>query len=160
MFKVSGTLTNVRPPSSTEPQLETTSTNGNMRLNSLAAEVIGVSDGDYLAVISGETEVDGEVVKKFGLVKGYASEKGNYGAKLGSANKKGGGNLNFSSSNAWDRLGGNEEELMVYDVAETPIYVNDEGEEVSSDDPDATAVYMLEFNSSKPKQERKSGEED
>ena len=105
MFKITAQLTNARPTKDETPMVSTTPTTGNMKLSESAASVIGVSTGDYLAVVTAETE-EGDA---FFVFAGQAGGEGeaNVGSKLGNSNGKVGGSLEFSSANTWKQLGGN-----------------------------------------------------
>jgi hypothetical protein len=118
MFQVIGSKTNVRSPKSTVAEVETTPTPGNIKLNSLACSAIGVTLGDYLAVVEAN---DGEANANY-LVKGSAgSEDGKtpqIGAKLNSTSGRAGGSLQFSSENAYKELGGNKVTKKSYTLGE------------------------------------------
>lgn len=117
-FELVKQLTNARAPKSDAAEIVTTPTAGNMRMTEKAAERLDVKDEDYVAVV--EAKVDGQTA--FFICKGWADEeRGNFGSKLASANGKVGGSLIFSSSNAYQNLGGNAQTTRHYKLSDQPI---------------------------------------
>lgn len=118
MFKVIGSVSNVRPAKSDNPELSTTPTSGNIKLNSAGAEKMKATAGDYVAIVKAEDE-SGQAL--------YAV-KGNKGSEKGAENTvkqvgsilsgKSGGSLLFSSENAFKELEGNEEEKVIYAIGD------------------------------------------
>lgn len=140
MFKVLTTVSNVRPSKSEEPELTTTPTRGNMRINAPGAIKLGLVAGDYVAIVKGEDE-NGE-----GLfaVKGNApSAKGEQPQvrQVGSV-VSGNSSLLFSSENAYRELEGNSEENKSYTIGE-PVEFEYEGQN--------RKFYKLSFKESTPK---------
>lgn len=148
MFKVTKTLTNVKPAKSSEPEIETAPTPGHFRINPNAYAMMGIQPGDYIAIVEAKTEVDGEEVVSPFAVKGEGGEEtdSNFGAKVGAINDKGTGSYSFSSQNSWNALNGNTDEKQVYRIAEP---VTDE---------EGTEYFRLVFDRTEPKIERKSSD--
>lgn len=116
MFKVTEQLTNVRPSKTEEPELTTTPTSGNIKVNAPGATKLGVSNGDHLAVVKAN-DGNGEA---FYAVKGHAATEteSQLGSVLSSPTGKMGGSLQMSSENAYRELGGNKENRKVYSIGE------------------------------------------
>lgn len=113
MFKDKLTqLTNVRPSKSENPEVSTTPTNGNVKLNAPAAAKLGVGVGDFIVI--------GTAAEGIFIYKGSEGNKEqgtpNVGAKLASTNGKNGGSLQFSSENAFRALEGNKDVKKVYSI--------------------------------------------
>lgn len=131
VFTVTRQLTNVRPSSDETPQLLTTPTPGNLRINQPASESLGVNNGDFLLVIEADN-ADGKGKRPW-VAKGTApvtkpdekdpSKKitvdAAVGAKLATSTGKTGGNLTCSSMNAYEFLGGNTKSVRIFDVDST-----------------------------------------
>jgi len=121
MFKVLGTLTNVRPSKTETPELNTAPSNGIIKLNAPACKLLGVTNGDLVTIVPAEDENG----KSLYITKGKAGSEteSQVGAKLSSAagKDKTGGSLQFGSENAWRELSGNNNEKMVYTINETPV---------------------------------------
>lgn len=119
MFKVIGSVSNVRPAKSENPELSTTPTSGNIKLNAPAAEKMGVTITDHVAIV--KAGADGEVALY--AVKGNAaSAKGvePVEKQIGSVlSGKSGGSLLFSSENAFKELEGNKEDKVVYEIGDS-----------------------------------------
>lgn len=121
-FKVTKQLTNTRPEKSTSPEVSTTPTKGNLKLNTAGAEKLGLSMGDYAMIVEAEDENG----KGFYIVKGHKGDKENgiaqAGAVLASTSGKEGSSLQFSSENAYRSLGGSESgEKQVYSIGEAVV---------------------------------------
>jgi hypothetical protein len=148
MFKVLSTVSNVRPSKSEEPELSTTPTGGNIRVNAPGAIKIGVAAGEYAAIVKGEDE---NGVGLF-IVKGNApSEKGVQPAvrQVGSV-LSGNSGLLFSSENAYRELDGNKDENKIYSIGDEAEFEY-EGQ--------VRKFYRLNFKSAEPKSVRvKKGE--
>lgn len=145
MFKVTAQLTNVRPSKSSDAEVSTTPTKGNVKLNAPAAAKIGVLIGDHVAIVEAEDENG----KGLYIVKGNAGDKENkiaqVGAVLASTSGKEGSSLQFSSENAFRSLGGNTtEDKKVFSVAE------------GFNAPDGKTYYKLDFVRSEAKVARKA----
>jgi hypothetical protein len=121
MFKVIAQVSNVRPTKNEEPELATTPTNGNMRLNGPGAKKVGVAEGDYVAIVEAADE-DGT---------GLYITKGNKGSAKGETpvvrqsgsvlSGKSGSTLLFSSENAFRTLGGNGEKKQIYSIGDARV---------------------------------------
>lgn len=137
---IARTLTNARPPKSTEKTLTTSPTKGTLKLSEAAGSAIGVTKGDFLAFGVGKDGVNY-------LYKGSKGTDGksNVGAKLATANDKKSGTLNFSSANVYQTLKGNKNSINVYII----------GEAVNKDGVD---YFPLTFKEEVAKQIRKKGE--
>lgn len=142
MFKVTSQLSNVRSPKSTEPIVETTPTNGNLKLNAPACEKIGVTNKEYIAIVKGKINEDAE--EAIYIVKGHKDGEKQFGSRLASPGDKDGGTLQFSSENAYKALGGCKEEKKQYTVTD--------GVESS----DGNVYFELVFKGSIEKVERKT----
>lgn len=130
MFKDKLTqLTNVRPSKSENPEVSTTPTNGNVKLNAPAAAKIGVGVGDFIVIGTSE---EGTFIYK-GSEGSKDAGTPNVGAKLASTNGKNGGSLQFSSENAFRALGGNKDVKKVYSIADEAIVE------------DGVSYYKLEY---------------
>jgi hypothetical protein len=119
MFKLGRTLTNVKPPKSTEPQIETTPTPGNFRINSYGYEKMGLQLGDYIAITTATDEdEDGNPVSILLAYQGAQGddESNNVGSKLGATNSSNAGSYSFSSRNSWNEMGGNEDEKVMFNI--------------------------------------------
>lgn len=115
-FKVLGTLTNVRSPKTENPELSTTPTKGNIKLNNPASNKIKVNKGDYIAIAPVDT--GGEAPELY-IFKGNASDKEKNINQIGAILAgKSGGALQFSSENAFRQLGGNKDNKKVYSIGE------------------------------------------
>lgn len=149
MFKVVESLTNVKPPKSTTPELETAPTPGQFRLNPAGATLLGVIAGDYLAIVRAKEEIAGEEVTSTFLTVGYegGENEGNFGSKLGAVSSTGSGTLNLSASNAWATLEGNTDNKRVYNINPEAIVDGD------------AKYFRIEFSHSIDKQERKASAE-
>lgn len=144
MFKVTAQLTNVRPSKSSEPEVSTTPTKGTIKLNAPAASKIGVTVGDYAAIVEAE-DANG---KGLYIVKGHEGNKeekiSQVGAALASTSGNAGGSLHFSSENAFRTLGGTKEGVKkVYSV----------GEAVTPGD--GNTYFKLDYVRDEARQERK-----
>lgn len=142
MFKIKSQLTNVRPTKNESPELTTTPTPGNLKINAPAAKLLNVGVGEYLTIITAETE---NGLGSF-LTKG---NKGNddvkqVGSILSSTSENGGGNLQFGSTNAWNELNGNKNVKKVYSISSTPIEF------------DGVNYFEITFNRDEEKAERKT----
>lgn len=147
MFKVLATVSNVRPSKSEEPELCTTPTGGNMRINGPGAIKLGVAKGDFLAIVKGEDE---NGVALFAVKGNAPSEKGVQPVvrQVGSilAGKSG---LGFSSENAYRELEGSKEESKIYLI----------GDAVESEyDGEVRKFFRLTFKASEPRTPRKKAE--
>lgn len=143
MFKVTKQLTNVRPDKSTSPEVSTTPTSGNVKINANAASKIGVGIGDYVAIVEAEDENG----KGLYLTKGHAGNKedgkAQYGSILASSSGKEGTALQFSSENAFRSLGGTKEgDKKVYSVGDGFEH-------------EGSIYYKLDFVRDEARQERK-----
>lgn len=150
-FTVTRQLTNVRPSKEETPQLVTTPTPGNLRINQPAAAKVGVNNADYLFVIEADNG-DGKGKRPW-VAKGLApveetdpkdpskkiTKETAVGAKLATSTGKTGGNLTCSSMNAYEFLGGNKSKIRVFDI--TDEKVTHEGYD----------FFALEFNSEEEK---------
>jgi hypothetical protein len=117
MFQVVEQLSNVRPAKSENPELTTTPNKGNMRLNSVAAVKVGVTNDDYVGILKGRDE-NGEGLFIFKGTAGSEDTK-QVGSRLASATGRNGGSLLFSSENAYRNLGGNSENNKVYEIGDS-----------------------------------------
>lgn len=133
MFKPGQNLTNVRPPKSETPEITVTPTPGSIKINQPATIALGLRIDDYVGVnIGEEIDQDGNETgrKVYAVFKGVAPviskddttgkevvvTQAN-GAKLSVASAKASsGNLQFSSANVWQQLGGNQEKRKVYGI--------------------------------------------
>jgi hypothetical protein len=156
MFNIKNRLTNVRPSKTETPEVSTTPTPGNFKINSPGALALGLKSGDYLDVV--DAEVNGEV--KLYIGKGIAPEKvedgtdekgkakfktvkAGIGSKLASANGKISGTLQASSANTYFTLKGNKESNMIYSIdLENPQVDAESG----------TTYYALTFSRQEEKQ--------
>lgn len=116
MFKVIGTVSNVRPSKSENAELSTTPTNGNIKINAPGAEAMGVTVGDYVVIVKGQDE---NGVALYAAKGNAGSEKGETPVvrQVGSI-LSGKGSLLFSSENAFRELDGNKEDKKVYSIGE------------------------------------------
>ena len=127
-------LTNVKPSRDLGTQIIVAPTEGQFKVTPDAAKKLDVVSGDYLHLATaGE---DTYVAK---------GEEG-VGAKLGTTNKAGAGNLNFSSANSWNELDGSTEHNTHYSIAEEGV----------EDEKSGRIYYKLEFSEKVEKQQRKS----
>lgn len=148
MFKVTRTLTNVKPAKSTKPEIETAPTPGHFRINPLAYAKMGVTIGDYIAVVEAKEEIEGEVVLSQYVTVGHGGDgDGNFGSKVSSTNGKDSGSFGFSSQNAWNSLNGNTDEKQVYVLAD------------GIEDEEGNVFFRLVFDRTEPKIERTSSED-
>lgn len=118
MFKVIGSVSNVRPSKSENPELSTTPTNGNIKLNAPGAAKMGITIGDHVAIVKGEDEngIALYAVKgNAGSAKGESPVVRQVGSVLSG---KSGGSLLFSSENAFRELQGNKNEKKVYEIGD------------------------------------------
>lgn len=129
-FLVKKQLTGIRIPKDDFGSVRTTPTEGGMRISGRGAELLRVTDGDYLDLIvlsatddEGNPAVDasGKEIEVFAIRKGYKTEEETCGAKLASQNDKVGGTLNFSSSSAYNALGGGNGFNMIYKINPEPF---------------------------------------
>lgn len=141
MFKVKSQLTNIRPSKSESPELSTTPTKGNIKLNAPGATKMGLTNGDYVSIVKAEDE-NGESLY---AVKGNAGDDKNpqFGSILSSTSGKTGGSLQMSSENAFRELGGNSTTRKVYSIGEA---IESEGK----------SYYKLNFVREETKAERKA----
>lgn len=127
MFKQ---LTNTRPEGDQKPELVTTPTSGNMKINSVGASHAKVNNGDLVSILKDDEE--NSEWNGIWLVKGYEGDEKTpqFGSKLSSSGKKNAGSLGFSSENAYQALGGNSTTRRVFSIGEgkthpdfaTPLY--------------------------------------
>lgn len=122
MFKLKAQLTNVRPSKTESPELSTSCTDGNMKINSPAAKMLGAVDGDFITIIPADTDEGEKLFLTYGQ-SGNDGKDGNaktpqIGAKLASISGTGAGALQFSSSNAWKELKGDDSTKKIYDIGE------------------------------------------
>ncbi|RTK92539.1 MAG: hypothetical protein EKK61_03835 [Rickettsiales bacterium] len=117
MFQVVEQLSNVRPPKSENPELTTTPNKGNMRLNSVAAAKIGVTNDSYVAILKARDE-NGEGLFIFKGNEG-SEDKPQIGSRLASSTGHNGGSLLFSSENSYRNLGGNSQVNKVYEIGDS-----------------------------------------
>lgn len=141
-------LTNVRPSKTDVPELSTAPSSGMLKINTPAANLLGVTSKDYVTIVPAQDE---EGNNKFYLAKGHASSTDANGKKipqvgaiLSSASGTGAGALQFGSENAWQTLGGNSEEKKFYTISETPY------------EQDGVQYFELTFNRSEAKMARKA----
>lgn len=120
MFKVTS-LTNVRPTKTENPEVSTTPTDGNIKINAPGAKKLGVTLGDYIVVVSANDEENAGIYIAKGSEGNKEQNISNIGAKLSSPTNKSGGNLVFSSGNAYKELGGVKTLKKVYSIADEPI---------------------------------------
>jgi hypothetical protein len=138
-------LTNTRPAKQLGTQIIAAPTSGHIKVTPDAASKLNVSDNSYVFVVR-DTISDTIWVRK--------GEEG-VGGKLASSNKSGGGTLTFSSGNAWNDLKGDVNANVHYDMAEEPVYVTAEGEQVEAGTEGASPYFQLTFVASVPKTVRK-----
>lgn len=121
-FVVKQGLANVRPAKTEVPEVATTPTNGNFKINAPGALAIGVKTGDYMNVVIGDLG-DGAGDQLF-ISKGTAAVKDEnekvltsaVGAKLASPNKKMAGTLQASSANIYAAMKGSPDGNVVYTI--------------------------------------------
>ena len=150
-FTIEKRTTNVRPSKTEAPEVSTTPTAGNFKINQPGADVLGVKHGDYIDVVEGSVEG----VKALYVAKGKAPIKDEagktietaVGAKLASANGKLAGTLQASSANTYTALNGNKEENLVYSI---------DVENPQVDDESGVTYYALTLVRREPKQVKKS----
>lgn len=150
MFKPLSQLTNVRPSKSESPELLTSPSSGQIKINAPAAKLLGVSVEDYLTIIDAETDNG----KQYFVAKGHAANDGSNGQPkvaqvggiLSSPSGVAGGTLSWGSQNAWNTLGGNKTTKKIFSIAEEPF--NYEG----------TDYYLLTLVREEAKPIRKSKE--
>jgi hypothetical protein len=151
MFKVKGQLTNVRPSKTENPELNTSTSKGMMRINTPGVKLLGFADEDYATIVPAEDE-DGTT--NLYITKGHKGNDGKdgnakvnqYGARLSSASETGAGTLQFGSTNAWNELGGDSKVKKIYSISETPVEF------------EGAAYFKLTFDRSEAKTERKAKE--
>lgn len=138
-FQIKKTLSNTRPPKSTEKLLTTSPTPGTLKLSEEGAVMLGVKRGDYVGCVQGSDD-------KFYLYKGSEGTDGasNDGSKVATANERDSGTMNFSSANVYNSLGGNKQS--------TNIYTIEEGVEHGG-----KTYFALTLKETREKQERKKG---
>lgn len=95
-------LSNVRPTKDLGCQLIASPTSGQIKVTPEAATALKVGNEDFVEIIKGTEEVDGEQVTTIFACKGEPGR----GNKLASSNKGGGGILTFSGATAWEDLQG------------------------------------------------------
>ena len=140
MFKVIGSLSNVRPAKSEIAELSTTPTKGNIKLNAPAAEKMKVTIGDYVAIVKAEDENGVSLY----VVKGNASDESKGVKQVGSIlSGKSGGSLLLSSENAFRELGGNGNDKQVYNLEDAV-------------EADGASYFKLSFARTEAKMERKT----
>lgn len=156
MFQVKARTTNTRPVDDQSPEVSTTPTPGNFKINAVGALAIGVKNEDYLDVVVGEEEG----VEAIYIAKGKApvrvedgvDDKGKakyktienaIGAKLASANGQMSGTLQASSANTFNALKGNKEANMIYSI---------DTENPQTDTETGTVYFKLTFARSEAKQ--------
>lgn len=113
MFQIKKQLTNSRPPKTTEKTLSTSPTAGTLKLSEEAAIAMDIKKGDYVGVVEGTDDV----------LYAYKGSKGtdgaaNDGSRVATANDKLTGTMSFSSANAFQALGGNDETVKTYTLGE------------------------------------------
>ena len=139
MFKPTAVLTGTRPQGTTTPEIEATSTAGGFRMNGNAATLLGVTKGDCIKLIEGE-DADGN--------KGVYLSKSEEGAKLSfTNNEKATGKLIFSDGRGYEVLGGNDAEVVTFEVA-TAFEEDEQGNK----------YFKITETSRVPKQVRVKGE--
>lgn len=137
-FIVKASLSNIRTPKTTTPELVTAPTHGQVKLNQPASRALGMRAGDYLNFVEGE--VNGQTA--FFITKG---SKG-VGSKLASVGENGSGTLSFGSASVWENLQGSTSEKKVYTVdVENP-----------QEDEQGNKYYGLTFARTEAKSERKA----
>lgn len=113
MFKVTGNLTGVRISGATQPEVITTSTMGNIRINPLASRALGIKAKDFVGIIE-LTDEDGNKVPAL-----FIGKEGQGGvAKVAPSNGKVSSTLQFSSASAWVALKGNDSKLKAYKLGD------------------------------------------
>lgn len=156
-FTVKQGLANVRPAKTETPEVSTTPTNGNFKVNSPGAIAIGVKSGDYLNVVLGDLG-EGAGNELF-ICKGKSAVKTTgedgkekivepaVGAKLASANGKMGGTLQASSSNIYNAMKGNPDGNVIYTIdVENPQVLGED------------TYYRLQYARTEPKQVKEKAE--
>lgn len=138
MFKVTAKLSNARPAKTTTPELVLTPSFGGLKINTLAARLLGVVSGDYLNVVEGE--VDGQ--RAFYV---HASNTHGVGSKLAASGDRGTGMLCCSSSNVWNLLGGSTDERKVFEVSSEGVQEHE-----------GIQYFPVMFLRAEPKAERKT----
>lgn len=118
--------TNTRPSNPNEgPQVEVNTTNGQLQVNGAAAKQLGIGAGDFLANAAVDRMFN-EVIedlpitckdKTFIVFAGGKSETHQLGAALAAQ----GNDLQCSSANVWNELGGNSETKQIYGLS-VPTY--------------------------------------
>lgn len=152
MFQLKTRLTNTRPTKDEKPEVSTTPTKGNFKINSAGALAIGVKDGDYLDVVVGEDESGDAIFIAKGTApvkEGDKTVQSAVGAKLASANGKMSGTLNASSANAYLLLKGNKENNLVYSI-------DTENSQSYTDNGNTSTYYKLVFDRTEEREVRKS----
>jgi len=144
MFEIKKQLTNMREPKSINPELVTSPTEGTIKLTEPAADLLGLTNGDYLGVVVGEVDA----TEEFFVYKGSGGIEGepNNGMKMSSQTNKVGGTLIGSSVNTWKKLGGNSDILNHFSVL---------GED-SSQEHEGIIYFQLEHVNATPKLQRSS----
>ena len=139
MFVAKKSLANVRPQTNDEGTLSTTPTKGNLKISAKGADICNLSDGDYIDVVQGENDENGNPT--FAVTKGSKTESGQHGQKLAaSLDREEGVALGFSSANIWATLGGSRERKVAFKINPTPV-VADNG------DGTTTSYFVLSYHS-------------
>ena len=138
-FKVLGSLTNVRSVKTEEALIETTPTKGNIKLNANAASKMGVTKGDYLAIVpAADVDEKGNPIagtEQIFLTRGTAGSEDGKVKQAGSIlSGKAGGSLLCSSENAWKEMGGNSLNKCSFNVGDGQTF-----------DGDSNTYYKLTF---------------
>lgn len=104
-------FSNKRPAVEQGSFLTASQTEGKLRITGVAAALLGVIEGDYVAVGS-----DVETGKMY-VYAGVKDAKNQVGNKLTST----GQTFEFGSQNAWEEVGGTTNHSVRYKVSETPV---------------------------------------
>ncbi len=150
VFKVMGTLTGVRPPKTTEALVITSPTKGNIKVNSAACTKLKVAAEDYLTICPVETDNGLELYLTKGVKPSEDGKTKQVGAILSG---KSGGTLMFSSENAYQELGGNKENNLIYSVADAVGEADGKLVEVTPDYK-GSLYYKLTFKTKEAKAAR------
>jgi hypothetical protein len=137
-------LTNVRPSREQGTHLIVNTTRGSLKLTPKAAKAVGLRDKDHCALAKAGDRVF--------ILEGYEDLEG---SKLASSKQGGAGDLNFSSSMAWETLGGNDSTKRYYTVSETPLA----DEEVAGTIFEGKKLFEVIFEKEEEKQQRKAKED-